>query len=186
MSAFRAGGNVWRKLGQMKRAVLFLSAFLVCGCMVRLPAGTGAASLSGVGGTTATATTLEREIHARVNEYRASRGLPPLTFDDRVSAIARSHSAAMAAGRRPFSHEGFEQRTQVVLAEIPGARAFAENVAYDSRTGPRLAELVVQGWIQSAEHRENIEGSYQITGIGVGVAPNGWRYFTEIFVGAGR
>ncbi len=170
----------------MKGAVLFLSAFLVCGCMVRLPAGRGDASVPDGGGATPAASTLEHEIHARVNEYRAGRGLPPLAFDDRVSEVARSHSAAMAAGRRPFSHEGFEQRTQAILAEIPGARAFAENVAYDSRTGPRLAELVVQGWIQSAEHRENIEGSYQITGIGVGVAPNGWRYFTEIFVGAER
>jgi uncharacterized protein YkwD len=170
----------------MRNAALLLVVFLLGGCMVRLPAASGGPQGPGGEGATATASTLEREIHSRVNEYRASRGLPPLTFDVRVAEIARSHSAAMASGRRPFSHEGFEQRTQAVLAVIPSARAFAENVAYDSRTGPRLAELVVQGWIQSSEHRENLEGPYQITGIGVAVAPNGWRYFTQLFVGAGR
>jgi uncharacterized protein YkwD len=92
----------------------------------------------------------------------------------------------MASGRRPFSHEGFEQRTQDVLAVIPSARAFAENVAYDGRTGPRLAQLVVQGWIDSPAHRANLEGRYDLTGIGVAVARDGRRYFTQIFAGSGR
>jgi uncharacterized protein YkwD len=167
----------------MRNSVLLLVVLLLAACMVRVPA--GVESLPG-GGATPAASTLEREISARVNEYRASRGLPALAFDDRLAEIARSHSAAMASGRRPFSHDGFEDRTQAALAVIPTARAFAENVAYDSRSGSRLAELVVQGWIQSAEHRENILGSYQTTGIGVAVAPNGWRYFTQLFVGSGR
>jgi uncharacterized protein YkwD len=92
----------------------------------------------------------------------------------------------MASGARPFSHEGAQERTQAVIRLVPTTRLFAENVAYDSRTGPRLAELVVQGWIESPEHRENLDGAFDLTGIGVAVAPNGWHYFTQIFVASGQ
>jgi uncharacterized protein YkwD len=127
------------------------------------------------------ASTLERQMHDLVNQRRSARGLPQLGWDDGVAAIAREHSQAMASGRRPFSHDGFDQRADRIsrLLQVSG---LAENVAYDSRTGPDLARLVVEGWIASAGHRQNIDGAFTITGIGAAEARDGVLYFTQIFV----
>jgi uncharacterized protein YkwD len=161
-------------------------SLLLAGCAIQLPIGAGPASRPSRQPATPAPAELEQEIHLQVNQYRARRGLPPLAYDERISAVARAHSAAMASGERPFGHQEFQARTEAVATLIPTARAFAENVSYDSRTGPRLAQLVVQGWIDSPEHRENLEGRYDLTGIGVAVGRNGRRYFTQIFVGSAR
>jgi len=58
----------------------------------------------------------------------------------------------------------------------------AENVAYDSRSGDRLAARVVDDWLASSRHRENIEGDFTDTGIGAARAQDGLYYFTQIFV----
>lgn len=173
--------------GRMIRLLLAGGAVLsVAACAVQIPAATPPAARSSTDAATPAPAELEREIHLQVNQYRARRGLAPLAYDERIAAVARSHSAAMASGARPFSHEGFQERTEAVTRILPATRAFAENVAYDGRTGPRLAALVVQGWIDSSEHRANLEGRYDLTGIGVAVARDGRRYFTQIFAGSGR
>ena len=46
----------------------------------------------------------------------------------------------------------------------------------------RSARLVVEGWIASAGHRQNIEGDFTLTGIGAAAGRDGTRYFTQIFV----
>lgn len=124
---------------------------------------------------------LERQIHSLVNRHRAAQGLPPLASDDRVAEMARRHSQSMAAGRRRFGHDRFDERSGEIARFLP-VRAVAENVAFDGRSGGQLADLVVQGWVASAGHRRNIEGTFQVSGIGVARAPDGLRYFTQIFV----
>jgi uncharacterized protein YkwD len=57
----------------------------------------------------ASATAIEREADARamlatVNAERAAHGLPPLTYDERLSEIARSHARDMVL-RSYFAHE---------------------------------------------------------------------------------
>jgi uncharacterized protein YkwD len=167
-------------------AIAGVAALATASCAVQLPVASRPASPASAGAATPAPAELEREIHLQVNQYRARRGLPPLAYDERVAAVARSHSAAMASGERAFGHQGFQERTEAVVRVVPAARAFAENVAYDGRTGPRLAQLVVQGWIDSPAHRANLEGRYDLTGIGVAVARDGRRYFTQIFAGSGR
>lgn len=127
------------------------------------------------------ASALEREIHALVNQHRARARRPPLQLDDRISALAREHSRAMAQRRRPFGHDGFEERA-AALSRIVAVRGLAENVAYDSRTGAALAPSVASGWIASPRHRENLEGEYDLTGIGAATAPDGTTYVTQLFV----
>jgi uncharacterized protein YkwD len=167
-------------------ALTVVAPLLLAGCAVQLPVATRPTSRSPGTAATPAPAELEREIHLQVNQYRARRGLPPLAFDERIDALARSHSAAMAAGERSFGHDGFQARTEAVARLLPTARAFAENVSYDSRTGPRLAQLVVEGWIDSPEHRANLEGPYDLTGIGVAIGRDGRRYFTQLFVGSGE
>lgn len=125
-------------------------------------------------------TALEQSIHQQINQYRNSRNLPPLTLEPRISEQARIHSQNMASGRVPFSHEGFEQRVKAIGRAIPYRQA-AENVAYNQgySTPERQA---VEGWIKSTGHRTNIEGQYNLTGIGIVKNAKGEYYFTQIFI----
>lgn len=126
----------------------------------------------------APAAALEAEIHQRVNRYRASRGLAPLRHDERVAELARRHSAAMAAGRVSFGHDGFAQRAAAVQALFPVA-ALSENVAYNS--GPDPAARIAEQWLASPGHRDNIVGPSDVTGIGVARTAAGVYYATQLF-----
>jgi uncharacterized protein YkwD len=124
--------------------------------------------------------TLEQSVHEQVNQYRKSHNLPPLTLDAGISAQARAHSEAMANGRVPFSHNGFDQRVKTIARSI-SYRGAAENVAYNQGyTNP--GEQAVQGWIKSTGHRQNMEGQYDLTGIGIAKNAKGEYYFTQIFI----
>ncbi len=125
--------------------------------------------------------TLEQSVHTQINKYRQSRGLAPLTLNATISAQARAHSEAMAQGKVPFSHQGFETRIQVISQTIP-YRGAAENVAYNQ--GYRdPATQAVQGWLKSPGHLKNIQGGqYNLTGIGVAKNAKGEYYLTQIFI----
>jgi uncharacterized protein YkwD len=124
---------------------------------------------------------LERAVSALVNHHRRSLGLPPLTEDATITRQARLHSAAMAAGRTPPGHAGFADRV-ATLRRVMAARRTAENVAFNQ--GHRdPAAVAVRGWLASPGHRENIEGPYELTGVGVASNAKGEVYFTQIFVG---
>ena len=127
------------------------------------------------------AAALERAVSALVNRHRRSIGLPPLADDPAIARQARLHSAAMAAGRTPFGHAGFADRVGT-LRRVMATRRTAENVAFNQ--GHRdPAAVAVHGWLESPGHRENIEGPYELTGVGVASNAKGEVYFTQIFVG---
>lgn len=124
--------------------------------------------------------TLEQSTHQQINQYRQTRKLPPLILDPRISEQARAHSQAMASGKVPFSHQGFEQRVGAIRRVIPD-RASAENVAFNQGySNPE--QQAIQGWIKSPGHRINIEGEYNLTGIGIAKNAKGEYYFTQIFI----
>ena len=125
-------------------------------------------------------TSLEQKVQVQVNQYRASRNLLPLTLDSRISAQARAHSQAMAAGTTPFGHEGFSQRVQAIAKSIPYSAA-AENVAYNQGYSDPVTQAV-QGWLHSTGHRTNIEGQYDLTGVGIAKNSKGEYYFTQMFI----
>jgi uncharacterized protein YkwD len=125
-------------------------------------------------------TALEQSVHQQVNQYRKSRNLPPLTLDSRISVQARVHSDAMASGQVPFSHQGFEERVRLSTKSIP-FRSAAENVAYNQGFSDP-GRQAVQGWIKSSGHRKNMEGNFNLTGIGVSKNARGEYYFTQIFI----
>ena len=169
----------------MKPAALLLSAALAlgtaCANASSLPVNRPPLPADAGGGEAPAASTLEREIHDLVNDRRADRELAPLQWDSRIAEAAREHSRAMASGRRPFGHDRFDARA-AAIGSVMTVRSMAENVAYDSRDGSRLASQVVDGWLSSVGHRRNIEGSFTRTGIGVARRGDGTRYFTQIFV----
>lgn len=123
---------------------------------------------------------LEQEINRRVNQYRLSKNLPPLQLSGEISYVARQHSQDMADKQATFSHDGFDQRAKTVGQTIP-YRAFAENLAY-LKGYPDLASVAVQGWIDSPGHRKNMEGNFNLTGVGIAKNADGEYYFTQLFL----
>ena len=125
-------------------------------------------------------TSLEQSVHQQINQYRAEHGLPPLTLDPRISEQARLHSRAMANGKVSFGHGGFKQRIDAINRVIP-YRSAAENVAFNKGYS-NPGQQAVEGWIKSPGHRINIEGQYNLTGIGIVKNAKGEYYFTQIFI----
>lgn len=113
-----------------------------------------------------------------INQYRQNKKLNLLQLDSSLSAIALQHSVNMANKKVAFGHDGFEERMQVITTIFSDMKASAENVAY----GKLSAEAVVKGWINSPHHKKNIEGNYNLTGIGVAKDSKGISYFTQIFI----
>jgi uncharacterized protein YkwD len=44
------------------------------------------------------------------------------------------------------------------------------------------AKKLVDAWIASRGHRQNILGNYNLTGIGIAHNKKGWGYYTQIFI----
>jgi len=154
------------------RAALLLAcvAMLVHGCQENTPVDAGGALYGDI----------EQSAHQQINNYRASRGLPPLIFNATIAAQARAHSRDMAQGRVPFSHNGFDARIAEIQKTIV-VKSAAENVAFNNGFNDPATEAV-RGWLNSAGHLENIEDDYDLTGIGVDKNGAGDYYFTQIFV----
>jgi uncharacterized protein YkwD len=121
----------------------------------------------------------ELAILDRVNAYRKSQNLPPLTLDPVISAQAKAHSEKMARVGK-IGHEGFNDRVQSVSKEIV-YRSAAENVGYSVGYAQPEA-IAVEDWINSPGHQKNMVGRYDLTGIGMAKNAQGETYFTQIFI----
>ena len=117
-----------------------------------------------------------RENRYEVNEYLKCIGLTVLQKLDEITIEANDHTQYMV-NLNVVNHDNFNIRYQNLVLEI-GARAVSENVGF----GYRTAEAVVEAWINSEGHRENIEGSYTHFGISVDQDQYRKNYFTNIFV----
>ena len=119
------------------------------------------------------------EILMYVNMHRAEMGLKPLVMNNVISKGAEDHSKNMASGKIPFSHINLDERVAKINKQLKQeSTAWAENVA----SGRNTAKGVVDMWLKSPGHRENIEGNYNMTGIGIAKSADGSMYFTQIFI----
>jgi uncharacterized protein YkwD len=121
---------------------------------------------------------VEEEILELVNRHRGENQLQPLEMNEKISKAAQKHSKNMAAGKIPLGHSGFDKRMDDVADDLNSAKAFAENVAYGKTTAVGFVEM----WLESPGHKKNIEGNYNLTGIGIAKAKNGKLYVTQIFI----
>jgi uncharacterized protein YkwD len=117
------------------------------------------------------------EVLKYVNDYRRKKGLPPLVMNNVMNVEALKHSQNMASRRTSFGHNGFNGRSNRISSAISGISEVGENVSMGSTS----AKEVVDNWLRSAVHRDNIEGHYKITGIGIAADKRGILYFTQIF-----
>lgn len=86
----------------------------------------------------------------------------------------------MAVEGYPFSHDGFEFRV-INIKNILVVISAGENLAYNTGyLDP--AHTTLELWQNSPEHKKNIEGNYNLTGVGVFISPDSFIYFTQIFV----
>ena len=125
---------------------------------------------------------LATEILQLVNKHRTEMKLPALKMSPMIAKVAGTHSANMASGKVPFSHDGFDDRVAIINKQIKGANGWGENVA----EGPHTAKNVVDMWLRSPEHKKNIEGNYDLTGIAIAKSADGTIYYTELFVNSGK
>jgi uncharacterized protein YkwD len=119
-------------------------------------------------------------VYQKVNAYRVSHHLQPLTLNPLISNLARTHSREMANGEATFGHGGFERRAQILMQKF-SYREISENVGYNMGYANPASE-VVEGWLHSPEHLKNIKGDFELTGIGVARNKKGKYYFTQIFL----
>ncbi|PRY02705.1 CAP domain-containing protein [Allonocardiopsis opalescens] len=120
---------------------------------------------------------IEDEVVALTNRERTAAGCPALSVDERLHAAAEGHSGDMAE-RDYFSHESPE-------GDGPGERAAAQG--YPRWSGENIAmgqpdaASVVQAWMDSPGHRDNILNCSS-TDIGVGAVDSGRGiYWTQLF-----
>lgn len=121
---------------------------------------------------------MQNDILKLVNQHRSKLGLRSLQMNDLATTEATKHSADMAKGRMSFGHGGFEERKNNLYKQVSGITAIAENVAY----GKINAQQVMDMWLNSPEHKKNIEGNYSLMGIGISQSRDGYIYFTQIFL----
>ena len=157
------------------RAWLLLTAAFLCAVLRSAPAGMPEPP------TAAAVQALEAGTHELVNKHRRAMGLSPLTCNARIAAVARRHSEDMAAGRVPAGHERFESRRRELSNMIPSS-GMAENVGINDYPPSETVRAAVSGWLGSREHRKNIEGRYDLTGVGIARDARGVYYYTQIFV----
>lgn len=112
-----------------------------------------------------------------MNEHREGLGLNTLQWHDDVAAAALYHSEDMQR-RDFFSHNSPNGNTPWNRLQDHGVSysAAGENIAWGQRTG----EHVLQSWLDSDGHRENIENGI-FTHHGVGFVEDG-NYWTHKFV----
>ncbi|AYY11731.1 CAP domain-containing protein [Actinobacteria bacterium YIM 96077] len=122
--------------------------------------------------------TLEADVVELTNAQRDAHGCDnDLRVDDQLSQAARDHSEDMAA-RNYLSHVNPEGDGPAERAEAAGYSHWsAENIAM----GYPTAEAVIDGWMDSDGHRQNILNC-DSNAIGVGVAESSRGiYWTQKF-----
>jgi len=123
--------------------------------------------------TTASAYDAATALVCDINVYRAGNGLRPLRWDWQLWSAAQAHATDMAA-RQYASHftpegVGLVERVEATGYIPKGPNWFlAENLGWGT-SYLSTPFAIVQGWIDSPEHRENILDP-QVRDIGVGIA----------------
>jgi uncharacterized protein YkwD len=120
---------------------------------------------------------MESDILELVNKHREKLNLNKLTSLNVISSVADGHTDYMI-NTGTISHDNFANRAQL-LVDNADAKTVGENVAY----GYGTAHGVLNGWLNSSEHKKIIEDpDYTHFGISTKADDEGRNYFTHIFI----
>lgn len=129
-------------------SLLSRRGFILLGAAGLLSACTAKGPVPGI--STSPAQLSTASITAAINGVRKANGRPPLAYNSRLEAAARSQVVLMAR-KDQLSHDlGVTLRQRVTAAGYEGA--VGENVA----GGQRTLEQAIQGWLDSPRHRETL------------------------------
>ncbi|MFP4174458.1 MAG: CAP domain-containing protein [Halobacteriales archaeon] len=139
---------------------------------------------------------IESAVVEHTNEERRTEGLDPLESSDRHVEVARSHSADMA-NNGYVGHVDSDGRTFEERVEPRGCSSVGENAAAtfyevavrnartnetEMNTNPEeVADMLVDDWMASPTHRENILGEYDAVSVGVYVSEGNTVFATQVF-----
>lgn len=112
-----------------------------------------------------------------INDYRISKGLSALNILNEASREAVTHNQYMVE-QGEASHDYFFKRLENLKKEV-NAKSVSENVGY----GYSSAQYIVNAWLKSDGHRNNIENP-KFTDLGISTIKDetGRNYFTNTFV----
>jgi uncharacterized protein YkwD len=120
----------------------------------------------------------EKTLFELTNKERKANDKPACKLNLVLCAVARAHSENMAKQEKA-EHE-LEGKTPADRVKAAGYlySAIAENIAWGIRWE---LSAVMQGWMDSKLHRENILSDKQEIGIGIATDANGKVYYTQVF-----
>ena len=119
---------------------------------------------------------IEIDLVNLINDYRASKGLNVLILDNYVSKISNEHGEYMIL-KNQISHDLFEVRYKNIV-ETQNAKKVAENLAYKFNS----SQSTLNAWINSPEHKANLDGDFTHFGISIKTNSNGVKFYTNIFM----
>lgn len=119
------------------------------------------------------------------NNFRAQNGLSPLEFDAQLASAAQTHTENMAF-QDFFSHTGADGSD--VGDRVTNTGYNYSTVGENIGAGYQTPEAVIQGWIESPGHRENmLNPNFQEIGVGYffleeDTGNQNWNYYwTQVF-----
>lgn len=159
----------------MMAKILLLTALLLTG---------GAFAVAQMSYSPADLSKIKQGVFDGLNYYRNNNKMGALAANAYLDSLALAHSQAMASGRVPFSHDGFEQRRLAAAKKI-GLQHGAENVySCNNYAATLIAKKALVAWKNSPGHRKNMEAKdFTLTGIGVAVSAKGEVFITQLFLG---
>ncbi len=110
-----------------------------------------------------------------INDHRIAIGQNSLEFSSAAYLAAAEHNGYMIA-KGEINHDNFSNRAGQ-LASKTNANLVVENVAKDYAT----IESVFEAWLDSPNHRKNIEGNFTHSALSIKQDATGNFYFTQIF-----
>jgi len=119
---------------------------------------------------------IEEDVFDLTNEVRSDYGLKTLKHDVRASNAARAHAEDMLK-RNYFSHTSPNGTSHMDRLNQAGVdpKIAGENIGMVFNPGLKLdiPELLMEGWINSPEHAENIFNPYwRYSGVGTAMYNN--------------
>ncbi|HHV64098.1 MAG TPA: hypothetical protein GXX46_03355 [Peptococcaceae bacterium] len=123
---------------------------------------------------------MEDEVISLVNKERAARGLEALVKSEVLANLARLKAQDMAA-QGYFGHESpiYGDPNKMLKSFGVSYQMAGENIA----SGQTSAEMVMNSWMNSPLHRENIlKQEYLEIGVGLAKDGNGQTYWVQLFI----
>ena len=163
---------------------------LIWGAGVAAKAETYPQLVSRLGGSGNFQSAVENLLLAKVNGFRASKGLSHLAADGNFARAARAHALDMAQhnylGHSSSTGLDFTARMTALQGGQLRYAAISENAAmmYPVSSASAVAERLFQTWLNSAPHLENMQKP-SFTKVATGVVFLGGKaYADQIFTGA--